>query len=229
MEVKVFNNAEELSLKLSEAFTSYLIENKDKLIVLPTGRTPLLLYKKLAVEMAGKDYRNHNYYINLDEFGGISPNDEASCQYYLQKNFYQPLSILDQRIITLTGFVEDIPAVEEKIRGIPRGFCLLGLGVNGHVGMNEPGVVPAAGIIKTKLTPETRMLADFFFKGREVPEYGITFGLREIAKFEKIIMVATGSRKKEAVRKLLKGNGVTPAAYLKDLYQFELWIDSEAL
>ncbi|GAV23322.1 6-phosphogluconolactonase [Carboxydothermus pertinax] len=141
MEVKVFADREELFNKLSREFVSYLRENKDKLIVLPTGRTPLPLYEKLCLLLADREYRNQNYYINLDEFGGIKPDDEASCQYYLRKNFYEPLAISDERILVLTGFVEDIPAVEKKIRNIPRGFCLLGLGVNGHVGMNEPGTV----------------------------------------------------------------------------------------
>lgn len=201
------------------------IRRKPSLVLgLATGGTPLGMYKEL-IRMHREEGLDFSEVItfNLDEYYGLSPEDEHSYHYYMHENFFKHINIKPENIHIPSGTATDIDKFcEEYDKEIQRvggiDLQVLGIGRNGHIGFNEPGDELITETHVTILTEETRMAnARFFGNLNNVPQKAVTMGLGTIMKAKKILLLASGREKAVIMAELLSDTSVTtrvPASFL---------------
>jgi len=207
--------------KLSEAAARFIIENvistPDLLLCPATGSSPERAYELLTTLTNNVIFEKIKI-IKLDEWGGISGNHPASCQHYLQARLIHPLGIS-----SFTGFNPENDNDSEEIKKVtnyltlngPIDLCILGIGVNGHLGFNEPGDFLNPHAHKVNLTPESLnhpMIANL----EDKPSFGLTLGMSDILQSRKILLLVNGKHKRNILQQLMKKQVSTqlPASFL---------------
>ncbi len=215
-----------------------LRERPSMVLGLPTGRTPVPLYAELAslYAMGEVDFSQASTF-NLDEFMGLSADDPRSYRAFMERHLFGRVNLQPRRVHFLNGLASD-PAAEcaRYERHIARAggidLLILGLGVNGHIGFNEPGATLVAQTHRTVLTRATRRANAGLFGGRlrEVPGHALSMGMATILRSRRIVLLATGRNKATAVRRLVEERLTTrvPASFLQLHPCVEVWVDQAA-
>ncbi|WP_026486119.1 glucosamine-6-phosphate deaminase [Caldanaerobius polysaccharolyticus] len=212
MRIFITEDYKDMSRKAAE-MVAWEIKNKPDLVLgLATGSTPLGMYGEL-VEMYKKGIIDFSNVVsfNLDEYIGLPADHEQSYHYYMHKNFFDHINIKPENIHIPDGCAEDLEKecerYEEAIResgGID--LQILGLGVNGHIGFNEPDTNIDTKTHVVQLAKETiEANKRFFHSAEEVPRKAITMGVGTIMKAKKIMLLASGQNKAKAIRETIKG------------------------
>jgi glucosamine-6-phosphate deaminase len=238
MRVVKVANYEEMSQKAAECIIRQVKEKPDSVLGLATGGTVIGTYQLLA-----KDHqKNGTSYqqiltVNLDEYIGISPEHEQSYHFYMKKRLFDHIQIPPENTYLPDGQAEDLEEeckrYDERIESLGGiDLQLLGIGVNGHIGFNEPGTPFDSKTHIVELSESTRKAnARFFNTLEEVPKKAITMGIETIMKSKKILLLASGLKKAPIIRKLFQ-EGITeeiPASVLKKHENVVLIADEEAL
>ncbi len=191
---------------------------------LATGSTPLPLYRELVRlhEDKGFDF-SRTISFNLDEYVGLPTTHDQSYRYFMDANLFNRININKKNTHVPDGMAEDLDAqceeYEEMISdagGID--FQVLGIGSNGHIGFNEPGSSLGSRTRVVRLSETTiRDNSRFFKSTAEVPKQAITMGIATILEARKIVMLASGRSKADAVAKALEGaiTAMVPASALQ--------------
>lgn len=224
MKLIIARDYEEMSKKAAQIIAEEIKKKPNLVLGLATGATPVGTYRELV-----KMYKNGEVdfsrviTFNLDEYLGLSPDDERSYHYYMYSNFFDHVNVKPENIHIPNGVAEDIDEecrrydeAIEKAGGID--LQLLGIGVNGHIGFNEPGDELLTDTHVTNLAPDTiKANARFFESIDQVPKKAITVGLGTIMKAKKIILLASGREKAKIMAELLDEDAVStkvPASFL---------------
>ncbi|HDK27693.1 MAG TPA: glucosamine-6-phosphate deaminase [Candidatus Atribacteria bacterium] len=223
MEIKLINSYNKMS-KLAAKLVAEQIKIKPNTVLgLATGSTPEGMYKELVkMHKEGELDLSEVITFNLDEYLGLPPNHPQSYNYYMRMNFFGYVNIKEKNIHIPRGDTED-PVQEclnyekeiEKIGGID--LQVLGIGINGHIGFNEPDINLKAKTHVIQLSNDTiRANSRFFKNSHEVPKKAITMGMTTIMKSKRIILMAWGAEKKKAILKIISGRIATdvPASLL---------------
>ena len=237
MNLIVTKSYEEMSKVAAEHVGNLVKSNSKAVLGLPTGSTPLGMYKEL-IEMYKDGTLSFKDIItfNLDEYEGLDGNNPNSYQRFMQDNFFSHVDIN----IKNTNFpdarhgenYDTCMEYEERIQkagGID--LMVLGLGNNGHIGFNEPGEHFPGITHRVKLHKETIKANSRFFESiDEVPKYAVTMGIRSIMHCKSIMMIANGKAKAEAIKKALKEpiTPKVPASVLQLHQSVTVIIDEEA-
>ena len=211
MKIIITKDKEEAAEKAFEIMSGVLREKKDAVLGLATGSTPLGLYEKMAEDHVknGTSYKLVRA-ANLDEYAGLSPENDQSYRYFMRKNLFEKIDIdLDNTYIE-NGLAEDEAAecarYNALLRTLPRDIQLLGIGANGHIAFNEPGTPFDMETHVVSLTENTiEMNARFFKDISEVPRRAFTMGPKNIMEAKKILLIALGENKADAVYGMVKG------------------------
>jgi glucosamine-6-phosphate deaminase len=211
--------------KLAAKIVAKQIKNKPNIVLgLATGSTPEGMYRKLVkIHKEGELDLSQVITFNLDEYLGLSPDHPQSYHYYMHENFFNHVNIEEKNIHIPKGDTKD-PVQEclnyereiEKVGGID--LQILGIGVNGHVGFNEPDINLEAKTHVIQLSDNTIKANSRFFKNLdEVPKKAITMGMATIMRSKKIILMAWGAEKKKPILKVISGHIATevPASLLQ--------------
>ena len=218
MRILVTKSYEEMSMEATKIVAGQMYLKPESVLGLATGSTPLQMYKQLIAvhETVGLDFSRARSF-NLDEYIGLDPENPQSYHYFMQQNFFSRINIKPENIYIPNGMAEDIEAEGKRYDGLidqMGGIDLqvLGIGQNAHIGFNEPDVKFEATTHKVKLDEETiQANARFFADAEEVPRYAISMGIKTIMLARKVILLANGRNKAEAVCKAVCGS-VSPAA-----------------
>lgn len=238
MRVRRFASARHAARALARAVASALEANPRLVLGLPTGRTPVQLYEELVrLYAAGRVDFNRATTFNLDEFLGVASSDESSYRTFMQRHLFDHINVSPRRIHFLNGLAADAAMecrrYESQIaRAGGIDLLVLGVGVNGHIGFNEPGASLSASTHKARLTRATRRTNAELFGGRlsAVPVYALSMGIGTIMHARRIVLLATGGNKSTAVRRLVEGPVTSrmPASLLQLHPSVEVWVDAEA-
>ncbi len=224
MRVIVCDNYEEVSKQAAKIVASQLVLKPDSVLGLATGSTPVGMYNILSEmnkngEIDFKDVTS----FNLDEYYPMAAEHDQSYRYFMNENLFNGININMENTHVLSGTTND-PEKEcadfEKMIDAAGGIDLqvLGIGQNGHIGFNEPDTFLYANTHLTDLTENTiQANSRFFEKIEDVPTQALTMGIATILKSKRIIILASGSNKREAVTDLIEGEISTnnPASMLK--------------
>jgi glucosamine-6-phosphate deaminase len=197
-------------------------------LCLPTGETPRPLYARAAPSV---DFGRATLFLR-DEFG-LPPEDPARCDAMLQRDFLaglaQPPALLHSLDVGAADLEEECRRYEGLVDEGGLDLTLLGLGGNGHVGLNEPGTTAQAGTRVVRLASTTRVAAGRYGSDRE-PEWGVTLGLRPILDSREIWLLVTGSNKAEILERTLNGpiGPELPASFLRTHANTVVFADESA-
>ena len=215
---------DEMSKQAALIFKEQIEKKPDSVLGLATGGTPIGFYQELIkLYKEGLSFSQVKTF-NLDEYVGISPQDITSYHAYMQEHLFQHIDIPSENIHLPNGMVEDLEAecarYEAAIaacEGID--LQLLGIGVNGHIGFNEPGTPFTSTTHVVTLAERTRLEnAKYFPNGQKVPEHAITMGIKTIMQAKKIVLLAFGENKMHTMQQLREGpvTESVPASRLKE-------------
>ena len=212
MELIVCENYEEISARAAEIVADVMKENPACVLGLATGSTPVGLYKKL-IEMnkAGEIDFSKVTTVNLDEYYPISPENDQSYRYFMNVNLFDHVNVDKTKTYVPDGMAaapdEASAAYEALVKAVgPADIQVLGIGQNGHIGFNEPADTLEVATHVTDLTENTiKANARFFASVEDVPTKALTMGIGTILSAKKIIILANGAAKTEAVSKMLRG------------------------
>jgi glucosamine-6-phosphate deaminase len=218
MRIMVTDSYEEMSTAASRIFAGQLYLKPDSVLGLATGSTPLLMYQKLVEvhEKIGLDF-SEAISFNLDEYIGLSDDDPQSYHYFMHENFFDKINIKKDNIYIPNGLAENISAECSAYDRLIEGqggidLQVLGIGQNAHIGFNEPDIKFEATTHKVRLDDETiEANSRFFDEKADVPRYAISMGIKTIMLAKKVILLASGKNKAEAIHKAIYG-GVRPEA-----------------
>jgi galactosamine-6-phosphate isomerase len=145
--------------------------------------------------------------VKLDEWGGLEEGSTFTSEYDVQTKFIQPLGISEDRYLTLDPFTtdaeEECKRMKFELQNSVIDICILGIGVNGHIALNEPAEILQSGFHIAQLAEST--LNNGMIKSlKQPPTFGMTMGVGEILRSRKILLFISGSGKKAAFEKLLK-------------------------
>ena len=215
MEVIIKNNYQEISDLAADYLINKVKEKNDAIFGLPTGSTPVGMYQNI-IKQHKKNFSFKNLRtFNLDEYVGIGRKNISSYKYYMYENLFSHIDIKEENIHIPNGLAEDMNRecidYEEILKATGQmDIMYLGIGNNGHIGFNEPGDFFEPYTHIAKLTEETIAINSRFFDDLEsVPKTAITMGIKTIMSAKKIILLASGSAKAQAISKTVKGK-VTP-------------------
>jgi glucosamine-6-phosphate deaminase len=200
---------------------------RGSVLVLPTGGTPVPVYRRLAAEhRAGRLSFARTTCFNLDEYQGLAGDDRNSYRRFMREQFFDHVDCPADRIHIPRG---DLPAAEvpahaaayERAIQVAGGMdlALLGIGRNGHIGFNEPGSGKDSRTRLVWLDAATRRDAARDFGGEaHVPRGGVTMGVATILAARRIVLLAVGEAKAEALARAVEGapDPHCPASWLQD-------------
>lgn len=182
-------------------------EKPDALLCLAAGETAVETYA-LVRELAGTGALDltATRFVQLDEWLDIE-DESQNCGAFLQKHFYGPLGITHERIERFDIHAADLDVECARMDGYlaregPIDFLLLGVGLNGHLGLNEPGVPWDRGALVAKLDDTTLRVGQKYFEGGQKLSRGITLGMRHLLGARSLVLQASGEKKAEIIRKI---------------------------
>ncbi len=213
MKIIVTESYDELSFHAGEIIKNQILEKPDCVLGLATGSSPVGTYKHLVAEYkAGKVSFAKVKSANLDEYVGISKDHDQSYYYFMQENLFSHVDIDVASTNIPNGLAGDAEAecarydaVIDSLGGVD--LQLLGIGGNGHIGFNEPAECFSKGTNKIALHDSTiEANARFFASKADVPTHAYSMGIGTIMKAKKILLVASGKDKANAILGLVKGD-----------------------
>jgi glucosamine-6-phosphate isomerase len=235
LKIKVFDNYNKLSEAAGEYIADRLANIPNPLLCFAAGTTPIGILIFLVNAFREDTHLNRANYIGLDEWLGMNDDDAGSCRNTLDNHFFKPLGIENSRIHFFDGKLENLTDQCNRIdryleKNGPLDMILLGIGLNGHIGFNEPGASLDSESRLVDLQNVTQTAGQKYFKEKRSLTQGLTLGMKQILGSKEIIMVATGKKKAKIIYELLNSDTieVIPAAALLEHPNFTLYLDKEA-
>lgn len=236
--VEIWPSCVEVGKRAADLVQCELSERAHPVLAVPTGTTPIHMYRELVERLAQGQLRlEHAKFFSLDEFVGLEPGQPGSFSRYMQDCFWGPARLRESQRDIPRGWVEDLAGecvrYEEEIAkagGID--LAVVGVGVNGHVAFNEPGSDPSLGTRVVELSEVTRRAQALWFGGLvgRVPRRAVTVGMRTIMAARRIVLLACGRHKAKVVYKMLlePPSEQLPASLLRLHPDLTVLLDEEA-
>lgn len=208
MRVIVTENFEQTCEIAAGMIADVIRKKPDARLGLATGSTAQGVYPYLIkANKEGKVDFSRVSTVNLDEYVGLAPDHPQSYRRFMDENLFDHINIDKAQTVVAkgTGDIEaNVREFRQAIMQKPIDVQLLGIGVDGHVGFNEPGKVLYDGAHVEELDESTiDANARFFSSRREVPTRAISMGMGEILRAKKLLLLATGENKAGAIKGLL--------------------------
>ncbi len=237
MKIHVVEDYRQLSLKAATLVAGQVNMKPNAVLGLATGSTPEGMYSELVrLFHAGAVDFSEVVTFNLDEYVGLDSSHPQSYHYYMHHHLFNHVNIPAGNIHIPSGNAADMAAFcreyDQKIAaagGID--LQILGIGVNGHIGFNEPGESLSVGTHLIELSRETiEANSRFFDSADEVPRQAVTMGMGSIMKARRILLLASGKSKAKAIRETVCGRVTpqVPASFLQLHRRAILIVDREA-
>lgn len=231
----VYLEKAQIEKEMAQVFIDQVKANPKSILGLATGSSPLGIYRNMieAYKNGEVSYKDVTTF-NLDEYLGLDGNHDQSYRYFMNVNLFNHIDINKENTNVPSGFVkndEEAALYDAKIEaagGID--IQLLGLGSDGHIAFNEPNTPFDTLTHIAELTEQT--ISDnsrFFERIEDVPTKACTMGLKSIMNAKKVLLIATGKSKAEAVNQLINGeiSESWPCTILKNHPDVTIYVDTE--
>lgn len=234
MQLQIFQNPEQLATYTANYIIDLVKNKPDATLILTSGDTPVLTYKKI-VELASPADFEQVTIIGLDEWVGIPATSEGSCRYIVEENLLKPLRINQSQYTFFdsmsTNLESECKRVDELL--FSKGgadMIIVGVGINGHIGLNEPGYSFENYCHISELADVTIQIGQKYFKENTPLTQGITIGLKHLLEAKVAILIATGERKAEVLKKTIEKepSAELPSTVFKLHKNSFVWMDEAA-
>jgi galactosamine-6-phosphate isomerase len=235
MELKVFKDYEDLSVAAAAMIIDCVKAKPDALLCFATGDSPKLAYQ-VAAANALRDNVDFSrcFIIGLDEWMGIPPDNTGSCHWFLHEYLFKPLSIDSSQVHLFNAVAKDEKEECRKMNKLiaANGIDLMvvGVGMNGHIGFNEPGTDINSLAHVAILDETTKTIGQKYFKDEVLISKGITVGLKQVMEAETLLILANGKKKAPVIKRATEENVTSnfPATLMQQHKNGFLMIDAEA-
>ena len=237
MRIIVCENYEEVSKKAAQMILSQVTLKPNSVLGLATGSTPIGMYENLVkLNKSGDIDFSEVRTFNLDEYYNLPKESDQSYHYFMYQNLFNHININPDNIHIPNGMTNDVDAECDRYDSLIKeaggvDIQVLGIGNNAHIGFNEPTVNFEKGTHLVELEESTIEANSRFFDNIEdVPKKAITMGVGSIFKSKKILLIATGENKAEAIYNTVYGKVVpeVPASILQFHSDIVLILDKDA-
>jgi len=228
----------DMSRKAANIISAQIIMKSNCVLGLATGSTPIGIYQQL-IDWYKKGDLNFDKVktVNLDEYKGLSADNKQSYHYFMKQNLFEHINIKMDNTYLPNGMEEDSEVectrfnnIIDLLGGID--LQLLGLGLNGHIGFNEPSEFYEKGTHCVALTQSTiDANSPLFGDGEVIPKSAYTMGIKSIMLAKKILLVVNGKNKADILKEALTGpiTPMVPASILQIHNDLTIVADEEAL
>ena len=231
--IKVKDYAE-VSYEAFKVMKDVVVNKPDAVLGLATGSSPIGLYENMIKDHKenGTSYAGCQSF-NLDEYVGIARDHEQSYWTFMHENLFHGIDLPEEKVHVPYGNTKaDCEANEKAMEDVTVDVQVLGIGGNGHIGFNEPGTPFSEETHIVELTEKTRSDNARFFEDdiNNVPTHAITMGIATIMKAKKVLLVANGANKADAVAAMVNGpvDPVCPASVLQNHPDVVVIVDEAA-
>jgi 6-phosphogluconolactonase/glucosamine-6-phosphate isomerase/deaminase len=235
MEFKIMDNVGEISREVVDMILGQLKIKKNAHCCLAAGETSLPIFSEMikAQREGAADFSQARF-VGMDEWGGLSYGDDGSMAEFMHEHLFSPLGIREEQILFFDGKAE-LQSEAKRINtylaasgGVD--FMLLGLGMNGHLALNEPGTSFSLDCHVVQVDPVTASVAQKYFKQQYSLKEGVTVGMQTIANAGGIVLIVTGEHKQAIARRLIDSpvTEALPATFLKTLPRSLVFFDRKA-
>ena len=207
------------------------LTNPKPVFCLASGSTPAKGYELFAQN--NKQSLDNLKIVSLDEWVGIEQENVGSCYQMLNQDLFSKLDLISEQITfydgTASNLNDECGRIDNFIQQNPITFSLMGVGMNGHIGLNEPRfpVVEKSSIVELSAT--TKTVAQKYFTKKTELQLGITLGLKQIINSERVLVVITGEHKAEIVKEIFTNPlAQLPAQELLGYEQIDFYLDEAA-
>jgi len=236
MNIQIFKDYASLSAFAAKEIIHMLKQKPDATLCMASGDSP-----KLTCELFVKKARDEKvnlsefFFIGLDEWVGLSGDTEGGCHHDFNKRIFNPLRISPAQYHLFNGLSDDLEnecVVMDKIIREKGGIDLMivGIGMNGHIGFNEPGVDFKLLSHVTELDETTVTVGQKYFQEQVVLQKGITLGLAHLMNAKKVLLLAQGAKKAAVIQKAVEGeiSNFFPASIMQQHLHGYVLVDEEA-
>lgn len=209
MKIVAARDYEDLSRLAADTVAASIAAKPHAVIVLPTGRTPLGLFRQLIQRArSGEIDFDRVHFVTLDEYASIAADDRRRLLSWLRRELLDPLDIASERVVAFDPAAEAedegqrIEVAIAALGGVD--LAVVGLGLNGHIGFNEPGSDLASRARMVRLAPESIFSnADYWGSEDDVPRTAFTLGLGTLLECKSLCVIASGEQKAPIVAQAL--------------------------
>ncbi len=236
MKVRIAKNKQEFAEFAFEEMIDVIKNKPDAILGLATGSTPICLYEKMIEDhKANRTTYKDIHSFNLDEYVGLDISNDQSYVYFMNDNLFKGIDIDKNNTNFLNGMAKDVDKecarYSKLLSENEIDIQLLGIGSNGHIAFNEPGTSFDSKAHKVDLQESTIKDNSRFFESiATTPTQALTMGLSEIMKAKKVLLMANGKNKADAIYGLVKGQMTEnlPASILQNHPNCVVVVDEEA-
>jgi glucosamine-6-phosphate isomerase len=236
MELKIYTDYQQLSRATADLIKDVVLKKKNATVCIASGHTPIGVFECLINDVKSKALDlSQCTFLSLDEWIGIDPTDPGSCLSMLRKDFFDPLQIGEKQLIYFDVTAADLNKECKRINDFIASrdgldVMLVGLGTNGHIGMNEPGTSFESYAHVGALAEETKITGQKYFTKATSLGNGITLGLRHLQEAKLPIVMANGVKKAAIINTMLNGEITeqVPASIVQRIQKGFVMIDHEA-
>jgi glucosamine-6-phosphate isomerase len=236
MQLKIYKDHRSLSENAANEIIELIKNKPGAVLCMASGETP-----KLTCQFLVEKSREQNVdfskviFIGLDEWVGVPPENEGSCHYFFDTQLFQHLNFSPLRIHLFNAMADDLTkecsrmdTVISDNGGID--LMLVGVGMNGHIGFNEPGVSLLNYSHVMDLDAVTTSVGQKYFKETTELKRGITLGLKHLVESKKVLVLANGERKSRIIKAALEGRmgNLVPASVVQTIPHAIVMLDEEA-
>ena len=232
----IYNNYTELSVKTAEQIIAIIKQKPDSLLCFPAGETSAGTFEHLIeLNKTGKVSFKNCKIVGLDEWANLGAMKSENCFSFLKKHFFDHIDYSEENLCFFDGESSDLKKECIKTDSFikkygPIDMMLLGAGMNGHLGLNEPGTSFDLYSHLVNLDKTTKAVGQKYFSGKVSLTSGITLGVKYIMEAGTVILQLNGNRKAEVVRRLIESeiSPSFPASVIKAHSNSFLLLDKEA-
>jgi glucosamine-6-phosphate deaminase len=212
----IYKDYEELSAKTAEMIAEIIRKKPDALLCFPAGETSVGTFKHLiALNRAGKVSFKKSRIVGLDEWSNLGEMSSENCFSFLKKHLFDHIDYSKENFCFFNGESKDLQAECKKTDDFikkygPVDMMLLGVGMNGHLGLNEPGTPFDLYSHIVKLDETTKTVGQKYFSGKVRLTGGISLGVKYIMEAKTVILQMNGSKKSKVARQLIDSE-ISPA------------------
>ena len=236
MLLTIYQDYDELSAHVASEIIALVNNKPEAVLCFASGDTPRLSCQLLAARaIKEKTDFSKCTFIGLDEWVGIPPENEGSCRFFFESLLLKPLNFASSQIHLFdalsTNPLQECRKMDELI--LAKGgidLMIVGVGMNGHIGFNEPGVSFSNYSHVIDLDETTISVGQKYFKGPVVLMQGITLGLKHLVESKKVFLIANGSKKAEVIKKTIESeiSNDFPATIIRNHPQGVVMVDEAA-
>ena len=236
MEVKIYNDYQALSAQVADDVIHLVKQNPEAVLCMASGDTPKLCCQLLVQKATSEniDFSNVTF-IGLDEWVGIDATNEGSCRFFFEKNLLDPLRFRQSNVRLFNGLSDDLDGECERMDAFikatgPIDLMIVGIGMNGHIGFNEPGVSFDLYAHVAELDKTTTSVGQKYFNTAIRLDRGITLGFKHLMESRKLILMANGAKKAGVIKKAVEDevSNIFPATIIQSHSNAMVMVDKDA-